>query len=56
MIKALKFRKSYLNFAHTKDIIDLLLKERIVQVVEDKNNIVIGRYETNKGRLKKVLE
>ena len=50
-----RLRKAYLNYAACNDMIDLLIVGKIIQVIDGKNEIVIGRYSTNKRKLKKVL-
>ena len=54
-LACVRLRKAYTNYATCNDVLDLLIVRKIIQVIDGKNEIVIGRYSTNKGKLKKVL-
>ena len=51
----IQLRKSALEFMQAKYLLELLVKQGLIQLVEDKNHLIVGRYSTNKGKLRKIL-
>lgn len=54
-LKYVRIAKRAMDYMKAGYLLDILKEHGIVQIVDNKMAIVVGRYSTNKAKLRKVM-